>query len=91
MRTKELIGKKVIDSAGDDLGEVEDIELNWETKIVNSIIVSGDHEIKQKFLSSKYAKKIFGRVNAKADPDIIISVNDIEVIGNVIRLSIDVT
>ena len=32
MRSKEIIGRKIIDAAGTDLGQVEDFEFDWETK-----------------------------------------------------------
>ena len=56
MRLKDLVGKTVIDSAGDNLGKIEDIDYDWDTKTITALIISGDYEVKQKFLGSKYAK-----------------------------------
>ena len=91
MRIKDLLGKNVIDSAGDKIGKIEDVEIDWETKKIQAIVIGGDIEIKQKFMDSKYAKSILGRFGAKADPDIVVSVNDISAIGDVITLSVDIT
>lgn len=90
MRLKDIVGKTVIDSAGDNLGKIEDIEYDWETKTISALIISGDYAVKQKFLESRYAKSIFGRLGAKADPDITVSVDDVKSIGDVIILSVDI-
>ena len=50
MRLKDIVGKTVIDSAGDNLGKIEDIEYDWETKTISDLIISGDYAVKQKFL-----------------------------------------
>ena len=78
MRTKEIIGKKIIDAAGSELGEVEDIELDWENKKITSIVLGGKGEL---------AGKIFGKLGARGQPDIPIPVEDIAVLGAVIILS----
>lgn len=78
MRSKEIIGKKVIDADGTEVGEVEDIEIDWDGKAVTAIIIGGSGEI---------AQKIFGRLGARSDPDISISVEDIMAVGNVVILS----
>ena len=49
MRLKDLVGKTVIDSAGDDLGKIEDIDYDWDTKKITALIISGDYEVKQKW------------------------------------------
>jgi sporulation protein YlmC with PRC-barrel domain len=90
MRVKKILGKTVIDAAGDELGKVDDIELNWEEKTVQNIIIKGDHEIKQKVMASKYANQLLKKIGAKADPDIVIDVTDIQSIGDVITLLIDI-
>lgn len=90
MRIKDLLGRNVIDSAGDKLGKVEDVDVDWETKKILAIVIGGDIEIKQKFMAGKYAKSILGRFGAQADPDIIVAVDDISAIGDVITLSVDI-
>jgi sporulation protein YlmC with PRC-barrel domain len=45
------LGKTVINAAGDELGKGDDIELNWEEKTVQNLIIKGDHEIKQKVMA----------------------------------------
>jgi len=90
MRVKEIIGKTVIDAAGDNLGKVEDIEINWTNSAVEHFIIKGDPEIKQKLMSSKYANQLLKKIGAKADPDIVISFSDVQSIGDVITLKIDI-
>jgi sporulation protein YlmC with PRC-barrel domain len=90
LRAKSLFGKKVIDSMGDDLGKVDDLEVNWETKTIEALVIEGDPEIKQKFLESKYSKSLFSRIGVKAEKDILIPVSDIKAVGDVITLLTDI-
>jgi sporulation protein YlmC with PRC-barrel domain len=90
MRVKTILGKKVIDAAGDDLGKVDDIEVNWETGVIESLVIGGDPKIKQRFFDSKYAKGLLNRVGAKAEHDIIIPKSDVKAIGDVVTLSVDI-
>ena len=78
MRSKEIIGKKVIDANGTEVGEVEDIEIDWDSKAVKAIIIGGSGEI---------AQKIFGRLGARSDPDVSIPVEEVMAVGNVVILS----
>ena len=78
MRTKEIIGKKVIDSSGNEVGEVEDVELDWDAKTVTALILGGKGE---------RAEKLFGRLGARSVPDIPIPVDVVAVMGSVIVLS----
>lgn len=90
MRVKEILGKTVIDAAGDNLGKVEDIEIIWMNSTIEHFIIKGDPEIKQKLMSSKYASQIFKKIGAKAESDIVIPFSDIQSIGDVITLKIDI-
>jgi sporulation protein YlmC with PRC-barrel domain len=90
MLLKSIVGKRVIDAAGDDLGTVDNIEFDWETKTITALVIEGDPKIKQRLFDSKYAKQIFGKLGAQVDPDIHIPVADVQVIGEVITLSTDI-
>lgn len=78
MRTKEIIGKKVIDASGNEIGEVEDIELDWDAKAVTALVLGGKGEM---------AEKLFGRLGARSAPDIPIPVDAVAVMGSVVVLS----
>lgn len=90
MRVKNILGKNVIDSAGDELGKVDDIEIDWEQKTVQNIIIKGDAAIKQKITSSKYGSQLMRRLGAKAEPDIVVPISEIQSVGDVITLKIDI-
>ena len=91
MRVKNILGKTVIDLAGDELGKVYDLEIDWNTKTFQNIVIKGDPKIKQKIMSSKYASQLFEKIGAKADPDVVIPVSDIQSVGDVITLRLDIT
>lgn len=78
MRTKEIIGKKIIDASGNEVGEVEDIEIDWDTKTVTALILGGKGEM---------AEKLFGRLGARSAPDISVPVDAVAVMGSVVVLS----
>jgi sporulation protein YlmC with PRC-barrel domain len=78
VRTKEIIGKKVIDASGNEIGEVEDIELDWDAKAVTALVLGGKGEM---------AEKLFGRLGARSAPDIPIPVDAVAVMGSVVVLS----
>lgn len=75
MRAKEIIEKKVIDTNGNEIGEVEDVEINWETKAVSGLIIGGAGEM---------AQRIFGRLGARSSPDVTIPVEKVVGMGEVI-------
>ena len=75
MRAKDIIGKKVIDTSGNEIGEVEDIEVDWDAKTVTGIIIGGRGEM---------AQKLFGRLGARSTPDITIPVEQIMGMGEVV-------
>jgi sporulation protein YlmC with PRC-barrel domain len=65
MRLKNLLGKTVIDAAGDDLGKVDDLEMNWEAKSVENIVIKGDADIKR-----ARSQMIFGITFSRIDLDL---------------------
>ena len=74
----EIIGKKIIDASGNEIGEVEDIELDWDTKTIKALILGGKGEM---------AEKLFSRLGARSAPDIPVPVEAVAVMGTVIVLS----
>lgn len=90
MRVKKLLGRTVIDAAGDDLGKVDDLEINWESKSVENIVIKGDPDIKKKLMATKYANQLLRTMGAKEEPDIVIPVTDIQSVGDVITLLKDI-
>lgn len=78
MRTKEITGKKVVDAGGTEVGEIEDVEIDWESKTVTGIVIGGHGEM---------AQRLFGRLGARSEPDITIPVEDVLAMGEVVILS----
>ena len=78
MRSKEIIGKKIIDAAGTELGEVEDFEFDWETKKIVSIVLGAKEQLRGRLLK---------RIGATSTQDINIPVEDVAVLGGVVILS----
>ena len=79
MRTNELVGKKIIDAGGTELGEAEDIEFDWETKKLTGIVLGAKEQL---------AGRLLKRLGASSPRDISIPVEDVAVLGGVIILSV---
>jgi sporulation protein YlmC with PRC-barrel domain len=77
MRVKDLIGRKVIDAAGNAVGELDDVEVDFENKKFEGISISGKGEI---------TRAIIERLGRDTD-DFVVPIEDISVIGNMIILS----
>jgi sporulation protein YlmC with PRC-barrel domain len=78
MRSKDILGRKIIDAAGTELGEVEDFEFDWETKSIVAIVLRAKEQLRGRLI-----KKIGGAPTQ----DISIPVEDVAVLGGVIILS----
>jgi len=79
MRATELTGRKIIDAGGTELGEVEDIEFDWETKKLSGIVLGAKEQLTGRLLK---------RLGASSPRDISIPVEDVAVLGGVIILSV---
>ena len=75
MRAKDVIGKKVIDTNGTAVGEVEDVEFDWESKAVTGLVIGGKGEM---------AEKLFGRLGARSTPDVAVPVAEVMGMGEVV-------
>lgn len=82
MRVKEIIGRKIIDAGGNEVGEVEDVEIDWDTKTVKALILGGKGEM---------VEKLFSRLGARSAPEIPVPVDVVAVMGSVVILSKNVT
>ncbi len=70
--------EKVIDASGNEVCEVEDIEVDWNAKTIKGLILGGKDEM---------VEKLFGRLGARSVPDISVPVDAIAVMGSVVVLS----
>ena len=83
MRIKEIIGKKVIDSNGNEVGDVEDVEIDRTSKSIKSIIID-----KESAMRSEVAGKLLSRLRIREDePDIPVPVEEIAAMGKFVILS----
>jgi sporulation protein YlmC with PRC-barrel domain len=83
LRSKEIIGRKVIDSNGNEVGEVEDIEFEWSSKILKAVIIS-----KESAMQKEVAGKLLSTLRLRDDePDIPVPVEEIAAMGKFIILS----
>jgi len=83
LRVKEIIGKKVIDSSGNEVGDVEDVEIDWPSKTLKAVIID-----KESAMSKAVAGKFLSTLRIREDePDIPVPVEEIAAMGKYIILS----
>ena len=83
MRVKEIIGKKVIDASGNEVGNVQDVEIDWANKALKAVIID-----KASAMTKEVAGKLLSTLRIREDePDIPVPVEDIAAMGKFIILS----
>ena len=83
MRVKEIIGKKVIDANGNEVGDVQDVEIDWPNKALKALIID-----KASAMSKEVAGKLLSTLRIREDePDIPVPIEEIAAMGKFIILS----
>lgn len=82
MKAKELFGKNVIDSNGNELGEIKDIKIDWSTKALKSIIID------KSLMKPEMVDKLLSTLRIRKDvPDIPVPIEEIAAMGKYVILS----
>jgi sporulation protein YlmC with PRC-barrel domain len=80
---KEIIGKKVIDNGGNEVGDVKDVEIDWAKKRVKAVIID-----KESAMGKEVTGKLLTTLRIREDePDIPVPVEEIAAMGKFIILS----
>ena len=83
MRVKEIIGKKVIDASGNEVGNVQDVEIDWPNKALQAVIID-----KASAMTKEVAGKLLSTLRIREDePDIPVPIEEIAAMGKFIILS----
>ncbi len=53
MRVSEILGKPIVDSAGNEVGKVDDVEALWEDKTIEALVVKGKGFLEKQFSSER--------------------------------------
>lgn len=84
MNAKDIIGKRVIDIKGNELGDVSDIELDWENKAIIALFLE-----KTERLAEEVIDKIAQTLKIGKDgPSIRIPVDRVTAMGTVIIVTL---
>ena len=90
--SQEILGKTIVDSAGNELGKVDDLEVDLETKIIEALVVKGKGKLSHYFNSERFdsVKKKLGVATIEVE-DLLIPAEEIQAIGKyvVIKKKID--
>ena len=73
----------MIDSSGNEVGEVEDIEVDWPSKSLKAVIID-----KESAMGKEVTGKLLSKLKIREDePDIPVPVEEIAAIGKFVILS----
>jgi sporulation protein YlmC with PRC-barrel domain len=87
---EEILGKTIVDPIGNELGKVDDLEVDWENKIIEALVVKGKGKLSPYFDSERF-DSIKKKLGVTTTEDLLIPVEEIQAIGNyvVIKKKID--
>jgi sporulation protein YlmC with PRC-barrel domain len=82
LRAKKILGKTVIDSNGNEVGDIKDIEVDWSNKTIKSIIID------KSLMKPEMIDKLLSTLRIREDlPDIPVPINKIAALGKYAILS----
>jgi sporulation protein YlmC with PRC-barrel domain len=82
---EEIQGKVIVDAAGNEVGKVDDIEVYWEGKTIEAIVVKGKGLLAKQF-SSERLDALFKKLRITKTDDLLIPLEEIQAIGKFVVL-----
>ncbi len=84
--TEEFLGKTIVDSVGGEVGKVDDLELEWDSKAVAALVVKGKGFLSKQFGQEKIAA-VLRKLRIAKTEDLLIPVDDVQAVGKYIVLT----
>ena len=85
MKVSEIISKMIIDSAGNEIGKTDDLEVDWKGGTMDALVVKGKGSLSERF-DSEYAASLLRKLKLTKSDDLLIPTGDIQSIGKYIAL-----
>lgn len=81
----ELLEKVIIDASGNEIGKVDDFEIDFETKSLVAIVVMGKGLVSKQLQNEKLAS-LMKQLKITKTEDLLIPLEDIQAVGKFILL-----
>ena len=82
---EELPGKIIVDAKGNEVGKVDDVEIDLETRTVEALVVKGKGLLAKQFQTDKLAS-LMKRLRVSKTEDLLIPFDEIQAIGKFVVL-----
>jgi len=85
VRISEIIGKTIIDAAGNEIGKADDLEFDWKEGSMDAVVVKGKGSLSAK-LDSERLDPLLKKLRLTKSEDLLIPVGDIQSVGKYVVL-----
>ncbi len=82
---EELQGRIIVDARGNEVGKVDDVEIDVETRSLAALVVKGKGVLSKQFQAEKLAS-MMKRLGLTKTEDLLIPFDDVQVIGKYVIL-----
>ena len=82
---EELPGKIIVDAKGNEVGKIDDVEIDLETRRLEALVVKGKGILAKQFQTEKLAS-LMKRLRVTKTEDLLIPFDDIQAIGKFVVL-----
>ena len=82
---EEFLGKVIIDAQGNEVGKIDDIEIDLDTKRVEALVVKGKGLLAKQFQAEKLAS-LMKRLRVTKTEDLLIPFDEVQAIGKYVVL-----
>ncbi|MGD0803715.1 MAG: PRC-barrel domain-containing protein [Candidatus Bathyarchaeia archaeon] len=82
---EELLGKLIVDSKGNEVGKIDDVEVDLNSKLVEAIVVKGKGILAKQFQAEKLAS-LMKRLRITKTEDLLIPFDEVQAIGKYVVL-----
>jgi sporulation protein YlmC with PRC-barrel domain len=82
---EEFLGKIIIDAQGNEVGKIDDIEIDLDTKRVEALVVKGKGLLAKQFQAEQLAS-LMKRLRITKTEDLLIPFDEVQAIGKYVVL-----
>ncbi len=82
---EEFLGKVIIDAQGNEVGKIDDIEIDLDTKRVEALVVKGKGLLAKQFQAEQLAS-LMKRLRITKTEDLLIPFDEVQAIGKYVVL-----
>jgi len=85
MRVSEIVGKMIIDAAGNEIGKADDLEVDVNGGTIDAVVVRGKGSLAAQ-LDSERLDSLLKKLRVSKSEDLLIPIGDIQSVGKYVVL-----